>query len=116
MAPTDGRLKVRENDMDEQLDARVPAAWGRVRAAIFAWNFGEAEQAFHEFCEAHHEQVPDWFADEYAFTGMRLWASGRAGSALRHFAMFFDRAVGSAVCWHPEDAELLAEAEPLAFT
>ena len=101
--------------MDETNEVRAPAAWERVRAAILEWNFGEAELAFHEFCEDHHQQVPSWFADEYAFTGMRLWAAGRAVSALRHFAVFFDRTAGANVCWHDEDGELLSEAEALAF-
>lgn len=93
----------------------VNSAWSEVRAGLLSWNFHRAEQAFHEFCSAH--EVPDWFEDEYAFAGMQLWAAGRASSALRHFAVFFDKAAGrpGPGLWDPQDGAMLAEAEPLAF-
>lgn len=89
------------------------AAWNQVKDAIFLWNFGEAESAFHEFCTAH--EVPAWFEDEYAFAGMQLWAAGRAASALRHFAVFFDKAAGQPGLWDPRDGDLLTATEPLVF-
>ena len=95
------------------MESTTGAAWNRVRDAIFQWNFGDAESAFHEFCTAN--EVPTWFEDEYAFAGMQLWAAGRAGSALRHFAMFFDKAAGRPGFWDPRDSDLLVATEPLVL-
>jgi len=95
------------------MESSTDGAWKRVRAAIFQWNFGAAENAFHEFCTAHG--VPTWFEDEYAFAGMQLWAAGRPASALRHFAVFFDKAAGHPGRWDPREGDFLAETEPLVF-
>lgn len=88
-------------------------AFSAIRNGLFYWDWSRVEEAFHAFCEAHREAIPLWFEDEYLFTGMKLWADGRPRELLRHFATFFERALGRAAFYTEADAETLAAAEPL---
>ena len=78
--------------------AAILATYEQIRRAVLAWNWADAERLFCAFCDAH--QVPEWFADEYLFNGMKLWADGRPAQLLRHFAAFFERGLERAI---PED-------------
>lgn len=91
----------------------IEAAYADVRRALFEWNWEAAESRFHAFCEKYRAGIPTWYEDEFLFSGMQLWASGRPQQLLRHFALVFDRAAGETLCWREEDALPLAEAAAL---
>jgi hypothetical protein len=99
--------------MTHDLRAHMLGVYRSIQKSLLAWNWDEAADRFHRFCEAHRESIPDWYEDEFLFTGMKLWAADRQTQVLRHFALFFDRALGDSACWSDEAAEpfrLTAEA------
>lgn len=94
--------------MTSELKAHIVGAYREIRGALFGWDWGQAEETFHAFCERHRQSIPDWYEDEFLFTGMKLWADDRQEQVLRHFALFFDRAAGETLCWSESDAAHLA--------
>ena len=95
------------------LQSHVVGSYRRIRASLLEWNWEDAAEQFHEFCESHRDKVPNWYEDEFIFNGMKLWADDRPVQVLRHFALFFDRALGRDLCWSDETADPLRGAAEL---
>lgn len=89
-----------EREMNETYD--------EIRAEVLQWNWQGAEDAFVAFTDRHTDMIPTWFVDELLFAGMQLWAADRQSDVLRHFAHFFERAVGEERFWNPDDGNALA--------
>jgi len=79
--------------------------FNRIHQSVLQHNWGEAEEAFRQFCGAHADAIPQWYVDEYVFQAMLLWAEDAIDLTLRHFAAFINRAAGSALI----DGEAVAE-------
>ena len=86
------------------VQAQVVGSYRSIRASLLDWNWQDAVTQFHEFCECHREHIPAWYEDEFVFSGMKLWAADRPVQVLRHFALFFDRALGAELCWSEQSA------------
>ena len=69
-------------------------SYAQIRHALFFYNWAEVEHTFWALCERYNAHIPAWFAEEYVFQAMRLWASDQLGECLRHFAGFINRAAG----------------------
>ena len=80
--------------MNPELKNHLLGTFRSIQRALLAWNWGEAAEHFHDFCERHREAIPDWYEDEFVFAAMKLWEADRQPQVLRHFAIFFDRALG----------------------
>ena len=92
--------------MTPELKTHLLGTFRSIQSALLAWNWGEAAEHFHNFCERHREAIPDWYEDEFVFAAMKLWEADRQPQVLRHFAIFFDRALGGEDrCWADEAAE-----------
>ena len=101
--------------MNDDLKTQLVGVYGGIRKALLAWNWDDAAERFHTFCEGHRQAIPEWYEDEFLFTGMKLWAADRQTQVLRHFALFFERALGEQAFWSDEDAApFRATAECLA--
>lgn len=76
-----------------------------IHASVLQHNWGDAEEAFRQFCSAHADAIPQWYVDEYVFQAMLLWADDAIDQTLRHFAAFINRAAGTPLI----DGEAVAE-------
>jgi hypothetical protein len=79
--------------------------FNRIHVSVLQHNWGDAEEAFRQFCAAHADAIPQWYVDEYVFQAMLLWAEDAIDLTLRHFAAFINRAAGSPLI----DGESVAE-------
>jgi hypothetical protein len=76
------------------LHGELLRTFGLLRKGVTACDWDAVEDSFRAFCDKHADAIPAWFADEYVFQAMRLWADDHLDEVIRHFANFVNRAAG----------------------
>jgi hypothetical protein len=81
---------------------RAASTYAALKKSLMRRDWAEVERRFRSF--AKKSDIPEWFADEVVFQGMKLWQAERPGDMLRHFAWVLDRVSGENNCLDTEDA------------
>lgn len=99
--------------MQSKMELAIKGTYRTIRRGLVAGNWDQVETVFSGFCASHRESIPEWLEDEYVFTAMKLWSAGRLAELLRHFATFFERALGPGTLYREDDAAPLSDAAML---